>query len=115
MFFHWGEESGDTGGSEHTISHQSFPIEIQLYGFNSQIYSNLTEARTYPGGVVAVAIMVTKLYFFVALNLCLKVQLRSAGHKPNQIERQEHKQSGLGMIATKLGQVCTLKNNLYSN
>ena len=59
LFFHWGLDSGDRGGSEHSIGGQAFPAEIQLYGFNSQLYSNLTEARTFPGGVVAVSVMVS--------------------------------------------------------
>ena len=43
LYIHWGEP-GRTG-SEHTVNHQSFPAEIQIYGFNTQLHSNLTVAR----------------------------------------------------------------------
>ena len=33
MYFHWAH-SGNPG-SEHTVNKQSFPAEIQIYGFNS--------------------------------------------------------------------------------
>ena len=56
LFVHWGR-NGLTG-SEHSVNHQSWPAEIQLYGYNSQLYNNLTEAQEMPGGVVGVAIMV---------------------------------------------------------
>jgi len=56
MYFHWGES--DTSGSEHTVNHQHFPAEIQIYGFNIQLYPNLTTAREYPGGVVSISILV---------------------------------------------------------
>ena len=45
------------GGSEHSVNHQTWPAEIQLYGYNSQLYNNLSEAQEQPGGVVGVAIM----------------------------------------------------------
>merc|ERR1719273_628701 len=56
MYFHFGVEGGN-GGSEHTINKFSFPAEIQLYGFNSHLYNNLSQATEYPGGVAAVSVM----------------------------------------------------------
>ena len=49
MYFHWGEPGRP--GAEHTVNHQQFPAEIQIYGFNTQLYSNLTVARSdmFPG------------------------------------------------------------------
>ena len=44
MYFHWGEPGRP--GAEHTVNHQPFPAEIQIYGFNTQLYSNLTVARS---------------------------------------------------------------------
>ena len=58
MFLHWGEGTGG-GGSEHSVSQRSFPAELQLYGYNSQLYPNLTVAQEQPGGVVGVAVMVS--------------------------------------------------------
>ncbi|XP_023322037.1 putative carbonic anhydrase-like protein 1 [Eurytemora carolleeae] len=56
MYFHWGEPGRP--GAEHTVNHQQFPAEIQIYGFNTQLYSNLTVAREFPGGVVAISVLV---------------------------------------------------------
>ena len=58
MFLHWGGGTGG-GGSEHSVSQRSFPAELQLYGYNSQLYPNLTVAQEQPGGVVGVAVMVS--------------------------------------------------------
>lgn len=63
MFFHWSGDSDTNnnqqgGGSEHQINNHSFPGEIQLYGFNAHLFSNLSEAVLHPHGAVGVAIMV---------------------------------------------------------
>jgi len=81
MFFHWGSNGGP--GSEHTVNHHSFPAELQLYGFNSQLYSNLSEAQEFPGGVIGVAVM---------------VQVK--GESPSG--DQAHRHSGLGLAISKL-------------
>ena len=81
LFFHWGVQGG--GGSEHTVNHHSFPAEIQLYGFNSQLYSNLTQAQEYPGGVVGVVVM-----------------LQVKGETPSG--DKAHRHSGLGLAISKL-------------
>jgi len=81
MIFHWGEKGSP--GSEHTVNEHSFPAEIQLYGFNSDLYNNLSVAREYPGGVVGVAIM---------------VQVK--GESPRL--EHDHMHSGLGHIISKL-------------
>jgi len=81
VFFHWGEKGFP--GSEHTVNHHSFPAEIQIYGFNSDLYQNLSMARENPGGVVGVAIMV-------------QVKGESARME------HEHMHSGLGHIISKL-------------
>ena len=59
MFFHWSgdSDSNSEGGSEHQINNHSFPGEIQLYGFNAHLFSNLSEAVLHPHGAVGVAIM----------------------------------------------------------
>lgn len=59
MFFHWSGDSDSSaeGGSEHQINNHSFPGEIQLYGFNAHLFSNLSEAVLHPHGAVGVAIM----------------------------------------------------------
>ena len=67
MFLHWGSEhrngiggggESDTEGSEHAINGHFFPAEIQLYGFNADLFHNLSEGMMQPYGAVGVAIMV---------------------------------------------------------
>ena len=43
-------------------------IQLQLYGFNSQLYTNLSVAREFPGGVVAVSIMLQVSFVFLFQN-----------------------------------------------
>nr|XP_046918388.1 carbonic anhydrase-related protein 10-like [Dermatophagoides farinae] len=46
----------DSYGSEHLISGFQFPGEIQLIGYNSDLYENYEEASTKPNGLVGIAI-----------------------------------------------------------
>ncbi|KAK7582607.1 hypothetical protein V9T40_014052 [Parthenolecanium corni] len=54
--FHFGMQ--DKFGSEHTINGYSFPAELQLYGYNSQLYQNFSEAATRSQGLVAISLLV---------------------------------------------------------
>lgn len=47
----------DDGGSEHNINSYAFPAEIQLIGFNSYLYSNMSEALHKAQGIVGVALL----------------------------------------------------------
>ena len=61
MFLHWGskDESGDGAlGSEHAINGHFFPAEIQLYGFNADLFHNLSQGMMQPNGAVGVVIMI---------------------------------------------------------
>ena len=67
MFLHWGPENRNGGGgggkshtvgSEHAINDHFFAAEIQLYGFNADLFHNLSEGMMQPYGAVGVAIMV---------------------------------------------------------
>lgn len=53
---HFGRENDR--GSEHSIDGIRFPGEIQLYGYNSQLYSNWSEAKREPNGLVAISIFI---------------------------------------------------------
>lgn len=53
---HYGSEN--VHGSEHTIDGSPFPAEIQLFAFNSQLYSSWMEAESRPNGITAVSILV---------------------------------------------------------
>ncbi|XP_053983700.1 carbonic anhydrase-related protein 10 isoform X1 [Hylaeus volcanicus] len=48
----------DAHGSEHRINNYAFPAEIQVYGFNAELYHNMSEAQEKSQGLVAISIMV---------------------------------------------------------
>ncbi|XP_014257155.1 carbonic anhydrase-related protein 10-like isoform X2 [Cimex lectularius] len=52
---HYGMD--DETGSEHTINGHTFPAEIQIFGFNSQLYSNFSEAVHKAQGIVAISVL----------------------------------------------------------
>ncbi|XP_071530807.1 carbonic anhydrase-related protein 10-like [Panulirus ornatus] len=53
---HFGER--DLQGSEHTIANYAFPAELQIYGYNVQLYRNFSQAASQVYGVVAIAVLV---------------------------------------------------------
>ncbi|XP_063912662.1 carbonic anhydrase-related protein 10 isoform X2 [Zophobas morio] len=57
IYIHYGVEN-QQGGSEHHIHGYSFPAEIQFYGFNKQLYHNMSEAQHKSQGIVGISIMV---------------------------------------------------------
>ncbi|XP_071551692.1 carbonic anhydrase-related protein 10-like isoform X1 [Panulirus ornatus] len=50
--------SKDYMGSEHTVNGTSFPAEIQIYGYNSQLFQNFSDAVSRAHGIVAICIMI---------------------------------------------------------
>ncbi|ESN96351.1 hypothetical protein HELRODRAFT_68435, partial [Helobdella robusta] len=56
VIFHVGKDDRD--GSEHSIQNVSFPAEIQLVGYNSDLYGNLSQALSSTNGVVIIALLV---------------------------------------------------------
>lgn len=55
VVIHYGKD--DAKGSEHMIDGMSFAAEMQLYAFNSQLYSGWDDAETRPNGVAAVTVL----------------------------------------------------------
>ncbi|CAL4070881.1 unnamed protein product, partial [Meganyctiphanes norvegica] len=53
---HYG--SSDLMGSEHTINGRSFPAELQVLGYNSQLYANFSQALDKAYGIVGISILV---------------------------------------------------------
>ncbi|XP_064093694.1 carbonic anhydrase-related protein 10-like isoform X1 [Macrobrachium rosenbergii] len=49
--------NGDHLGSEHTINGRAFPAEIQLFGFNSHLYANFTQALDKAYGIVGISLL----------------------------------------------------------
>ena len=85
IIFHWASR-GEQDGSEHSVNHQSFPAELQIYGYNSDLYPNMTVAREHVRGVVAVSLM---------------VQIKEA--RPEQDHSRQH--SGLGALISRLSNI----------
>ncbi|XP_055713135.1 carbonic anhydrase-related protein 10 isoform X1 [Phlebotomus papatasi] len=56
IYIHYGTENSQ--GSEHHIHGYSFPGEIQLYGFNKELYRNMSEAQHKSQGIVGISLMV---------------------------------------------------------
>lgn len=56
IYIHYGIENQQ--GSEHHIHGYSFPGEIQLYGFNKELYHNMSEAQHKSQGIVGISLMV---------------------------------------------------------
>lgn len=56
LSLHFGRENNR--GSEHTIDEMQFPGELQLYAYNSQLYTNWTEAKKEPNGIAAISVFI---------------------------------------------------------
>nr|XP_018911966.1 PREDICTED: carbonic anhydrase-related protein 10 [Bemisia tabaci] len=56
FYIHYG--TGNNHGSEHMIQGYSFPGEIQLYGYNAELYHNMSEAQHKSQGIVGISVMV---------------------------------------------------------
>ena len=48
----------DDQGSEHTIDGEHFAGELQLLGYNADLYDNYTTASRHPNGLVGVAVLI---------------------------------------------------------
>ena len=61
LYFHWGPSAeGGTAptGSEHSVDGAFFPAELQMLGFNSVLYRNMSEALSHAHGTVAISVMI---------------------------------------------------------
>ncbi|KAK7082344.1 hypothetical protein SK128_012773, partial [Halocaridina rubra] len=56
LYLHFGTDN--LKGSEHQINGATFPAELQIYGFNAELYHNMSEARQGSHGIVALSVMV---------------------------------------------------------
>jgi len=55
VVLHWGEDM--TGGSEHTVGGHAAALEVQLLGYNGELYSSEAAAVKSPNGGVGVAVL----------------------------------------------------------
>ncbi|XP_057321248.1 carbonic anhydrase-related protein 10 isoform X1 [Microplitis mediator] len=56
IYIHYGMTNEH--GSEHQVNNYAFPAEIQVYGFNAELYHNMSEAQHKSQGLVAISLMV---------------------------------------------------------
>ncbi|XP_026470096.1 carbonic anhydrase-related protein 10 isoform X2 [Ctenocephalides felis] len=56
IYIHYGTDNHQ--GSEHQVQGYKFPGEIQLYGFNKELYHNMSEAQHRSQGIVGISLMV---------------------------------------------------------
>lgn len=47
----------DKSGSEHTVDGHAFPAELQIFGYNSHLYNNFSDALHRAQGIVAVSLL----------------------------------------------------------
>ncbi|RWS07471.1 carbonic anhydrase-related protein 10-like protein, partial [Dinothrombium tinctorium] len=55
IYMHFGRT--DSAGSEHHIAKSPFPAELQIIGYNSDLYQNMSEASNKANGLVAIALL----------------------------------------------------------
>ncbi|XP_020282731.1 carbonic anhydrase-related protein 10 [Pseudomyrmex gracilis] len=63
IYIHYGLDNAH--GSEHQINNYAFPAEIQVYGYNAELYHNMSEAQHKSQGLVAISLMVQVSEFFI--------------------------------------------------
>uniref|UniRef100_A0A8B9RDR5 protein-tyrosine-phosphatase n=1 Tax=Astyanax mexicanus TaxID=7994 RepID=A0A8B9RDR5_ASTMX len=66
--FHWGHTNGSTG-SEHSINGRKFPVEMQIYFYNSDDFDSLSMAIKERRIIAAMAV-----FFQVRIHLCTSPQ-----------------------------------------
>ncbi|XP_064482123.1 carbonic anhydrase-related protein 10-like [Ornithodoros turicata] len=78
----------DDRGSEHSVSGFAFPAELQIFGYNCDLYSNVSEARQRAQGIVALAVII-KVSDTANLELrLLTSQLLQIGYKGSHVPVQ---------------------------
>ncbi|CAL1291223.1 unnamed protein product [Larinioides sclopetarius] len=56
IHLHFGRTDGQ--GSEHRVGSHAFPAEVQIYGYNSDLYGNMSEASQMSQGLVGIALLI---------------------------------------------------------
>ncbi|KAJ8005060.1 hypothetical protein DPEC_G00142740, partial [Dallia pectoralis] len=58
MHLHWGNGSPGSGGSEHTLNGQRTAAELHLVHYNSELYPNMSVAKTQRDGLAVLGILI---------------------------------------------------------
>ncbi|XP_060776770.1 carbonic anhydrase 14 [Neoarius graeffei] len=58
LHLHWGNGVGVSTGSEHSIDEQSASAELHVVHYNSELYSNISEAKTQENGLAVLAVLI---------------------------------------------------------
>ncbi|KAK0064680.1 carbonic anhydrase-like protein 1, partial [Biomphalaria pfeifferi] len=78
--------NNDTAGSEHRVSGRSFPAEMHIIAYNSELYKNLTEATKGVKGLTIIAVFMElgkehNKYFY-----CISQELHRLQHRDNKAQ-----------------------------
>ncbi|KAF4087608.1 hypothetical protein AMELA_G00072590 [Ameiurus melas] len=58
LHLHWGNGVGVSTGSEHSIDDQSASAELHVVHYNSELYSNISEAKIQENGLAVLAVLI---------------------------------------------------------
>ncbi|XP_030641417.1 carbonic anhydrase 14 [Chanos chanos] len=58
LHLHWGNGAGEGRGSEHTIDGRSAAAELHVVHYNSELYTNLSEAMTQKNGLAVLGVLI---------------------------------------------------------
>ncbi|KAL0985207.1 hypothetical protein UPYG_G00154100 [Umbra pygmaea] len=58
LHLHWGNGSPGSGASEHTINGQRTAAELHVVHYNSELYPNMSVAKTQPDGLAVLGVLI---------------------------------------------------------